>query len=56
MENKEMQKTEKKHSSKEKVPVKLDIIVTKNDELIMSLVGDEVIIKNGYKISVNSLT
>lgn len=56
MENKEMKKTEKKHSSKDKVPVKLDITVTKNNELIMSLVGDEVILKNGYEVSVNSLT
>ncbi|WP_374284168.1 hypothetical protein [Lactococcus sp.] len=34
----------------------LEIKVTKDKELIMSLSGDEVILKNGYEISVNKLS
>lgn len=51
-----MEKGEKKHLSSDKVPENLEITVTKNGELIMSLVGNEVILKNGYEVSVNSLT
>lgn len=46
----------KKQLSNDKVLVNLEITVTKNGELIMSLVGDEVILKNGYETSINSLT
>lgn len=51
-----MEKGEKMHLSSDKVPENLEITVTKNGELILSLVGNEVILKNGYEVSINSLT
>ncbi|WP_242327802.1 hypothetical protein [Lactococcus lactis] len=34
----------------------LEITVTKNNEIILSLVGNEVILKNGYEITVKKLS
>lgn len=34
----------------------LEITVTKDKEVIMSLSGDEVILKNGYEVTVNQLS
>ena len=34
----------------------LEITVTKNNEVILSLVGNEVILKNGYEIAVKKLS
>ena len=53
--------TESKKCSTDKVIVKqvlknLEITVTKDREIILSLVGDEVILKNGYEITVEKLS